>query len=110
MMTQKARAAVAADGRKIGLAIQRARKRRGWSQNLLGQHAGRNQSYISALERGQCRNPSIGFLRSLSMTLGVPLSDLLAEESPLKRNPMPTATEVLPPVISHVEDSVLVCA
>ena len=44
----------------------------------LASKSGIAQGYISALEAGEKKNPSIKILRSLAKALGVPVTELLA--------------------------------
>jgi transcriptional regulator with XRE-family HTH domain len=61
----------------FGTAVRHLREERGWSQEVLADHADLNRSYIGELERGQAI-PSLLTLKKLSNALGVSLSNLLA--------------------------------
>lgn len=48
--------------------IQRMRRARGWSQEVLAENCGIDRTYVSGIERG-LRNPSIGILKKLAAAL-----------------------------------------
>jgi XRE family transcriptional regulator of biofilm formation len=61
----------------IGQTVRRARRRRGLSQATLAVLARISQAYLSRLEAGIQRNPSIAVLKRLAKALGVPVAALL---------------------------------
>ncbi len=63
---------------RLGLNVQRLRRRKGWSQEALAFESGLHRTYISGIERG-VRNPTISILAQLAQSLGVLASELLAE-------------------------------
>jgi XRE family transcriptional regulator of biofilm formation len=62
---------------RIGTVISRLRERRDMSQAVLAKRARISQAYLSRLEAGIQKNPSIGVLKRLAKTLGVPVTALL---------------------------------
>lgn len=62
--------------RRVGLAVQRHRKARGWSQEELADQAGLHRTYVSGVERG-IRNPTVTVLEKLAGALGVKLGQLV---------------------------------
>lgn len=66
---------------RFGLAVQAARRERGWAQDELSEASGLERTYISGLERGR-RNPTLATLERIAAALGRPLADLIraAEE------------------------------
>src|SRR5271169_5972007 len=67
-------------------ALQRARKRRGLSQEALGFQSGYHRTYISLLERGKM-NPSLRTILSLSAALGMPAAALGSHDNLLRPGP-----------------------
>lgn len=60
----------------LGLRIKEQRKRRGWRQIDLAEHAGVNENYISDLETGK-KEICIRMLKKIASGLGVPISKLI---------------------------------
>lgn len=61
----------------IGEKIRALRKERGFSVNEFANQSRVSKSYISNIERGVQKNPSMIVLRKLALTLDVPLQELL---------------------------------
>ncbi|WP_394237821.1 helix-turn-helix domain-containing protein [Niallia oryzisoli] len=61
--------------------IKQLRKLRGYSINELSNKAGISKSYLSYIERGIQKNPSLHIISKLASTLGTTVEDLL-EENP----------------------------
>jgi transcriptional regulator with XRE-family HTH domain len=59
-----------------GARLQRARRRRSWTQAALARKVGVHVMTISRLERGD-RQPSMTLLQRLAKALGVPVTALL---------------------------------
>jgi transcriptional regulator with XRE-family HTH domain len=57
--------------------LRRLRKTKGLSQEDLAKKARVSQPYLSQLEAGTYRNPSIEVLQRLAKALGVPVTALL---------------------------------
>ena len=57
--------------------IRDLREARGMSQLELAKKADVAQGYISSLEAGEKKNPSITILKKLARALGVPVTELL---------------------------------
>lgn len=62
----------------FGKAVKAERENAGWSQELLGDYAGLDRTYVSGLERA-VRNPTLATMEKIASALGVPLSKLIAE-------------------------------
>jgi XRE family transcriptional regulator, master regulator for biofilm formation len=62
----------------IGSTVRRARRRARLSQAELARRARVAQPYLSRLEAGLQRNPSIAVLKRLAKALGAPMMRLLA--------------------------------
>ena len=62
----------------FGKAVRAERENAGWSQELLGDYAGLDRTYVSGLERAT-RNPTLLTMEKIAGALGVPLSKLIAE-------------------------------
>ena len=65
----------------IGNNIKKVREAKGLGLNQLAKLAGVNASYLSALERGEKKNPSTQLINKLSKALQVPGALLLRENS-----------------------------
>jgi XRE family aerobic/anaerobic benzoate catabolism transcriptional regulator len=65
----------------FGERIRAERARRGMSRKLLAHHAGISERYITQIESGK-GNISIVLLRHVAAALGLPLAQLVADESP----------------------------
>lgn len=61
--------------RRVGLAVQRHRKAKGWSQEELADQAGLHRTYVSGVERG-VRNPTVTVLEKLAGALSARIGDL----------------------------------
>ncbi|MFG6147951.1 helix-turn-helix domain-containing protein [Halobacillus sp. B23F22_1] len=62
----------------IGERIRKLRLGKGLSVNQFANLSGVSKSYISNIERGVQKNPSLSVMRKLANTLDVSLEDLLA--------------------------------
>jgi transcriptional regulator with XRE-family HTH domain len=62
--------------RRVGLAVQRLRTEKGWSQEMLAEEAGLHRTYVSGIERG-VRNPTLTVLEKVAKGLGAPVSRLV---------------------------------
>ncbi|MCI3988175.1 helix-turn-helix transcriptional regulator, partial [Bacillus vallismortis] len=60
----------------IGRIILLYRKIKGYSINQLSVESGVSKSYISKIDRGVNSNPSVQFLKIISVTLDVELTEL----------------------------------
>ena len=58
---------------KFGALVQRLRKRRNWSQEVLADEIGVDRSYISSLERG-LRNPTLRTIVEISILFEMDLT------------------------------------
>ncbi|MCP3031476.1 helix-turn-helix domain-containing protein [Halobacillus sp. A1] len=63
----------------IGERIRVLRLGRDLSVNQFASLSGVSKSYISNIERGVQKNPSLSVMRKLAATLDVPLEDLLTQ-------------------------------
>ena len=63
----------------IGDRIRALRRQRGWSQERLGERVGFSQSKISKIEQGDW--DSLSDLKLLAAALGVPIVELVKEET-----------------------------
>jgi len=57
--------------------VKRRRTELGMTQAALAQKVGVTKQYITMLERGKHRTPSLPTLRKLAKALGVPVTELL---------------------------------
>ena len=64
----------------IGERVKALRKRKGMSQEQLGEMVGFSQSKVSKIENGNC--DSLSDLKLLASALDVKLEDLVREDSP----------------------------
>ncbi len=62
---------------RLSAMLRRARAARGLTQLALAKKARVAQGYISSLEAGEKKNPSVAVVRKLAKALGVPVSQLL---------------------------------
>jgi transcriptional regulator with XRE-family HTH domain len=60
--------------KRVGLAIQRHRHQKGWSQEELAHDADIHQTYLREVENGK-RNPSILVLDRIASGLGVDIEE-----------------------------------
>ena len=67
-------------------ALQRARKQREMSQELLGFESGYQRTYISLLERGKM-NPSLRTILSIAAALKMPVAQLVRDVEQLLGSP-----------------------
>ncbi|MCC6609313.1 MAG: helix-turn-helix transcriptional regulator [Burkholderiales bacterium] len=65
---------------RLGERVREARARRGMTRKILAHDSGVSERYLAQLESGQ-GNSSILVLRQLAQALGLPLADLLRDES-----------------------------
>jgi len=61
----------------VGSRIQQTRKSKGWSQKELGDSAGLDRTYISAVEHGK-QNLTLGALKRLADALDVSIEALIS--------------------------------
>ncbi len=61
----------------VGRRLRRLRRRKGWSQARLAKRIGVSQPYLSQLERGADRNPTLKVLQRLAKALKIPIADLV---------------------------------
>lgn len=64
----------------LGLRMKQLRKERGLSLCRLADLANVSKSYLSQLERGMHRNPSLLILNKVARTLGIPVDSLLLSD------------------------------
>ncbi|MFE8697313.1 helix-turn-helix domain-containing protein [Cytobacillus sp. FJAT-53684] len=64
----------------VGMRIKRLRQELGYSINELSEKAGVSKSYLSYIERGIQRNPSLQVLSRLAKTLDTTMEDLLNQK------------------------------
>ncbi|WP_226581217.1 helix-turn-helix domain-containing protein [Halobacillus litoralis] len=64
----------------IGEKIRVLRTGKGYSVNEFAKRSGVSKSYISNIERGVQKNPSLIVMGKLAKTLGVPLEELLTHK------------------------------
>jgi len=57
--------------------IRELREERGLTQETIAKHAKVTKNYITMLERGQRKNPSLAILRRIAAALGVDVGRLL---------------------------------
>ena len=62
---------------RLGVTLKKLRNQRGLTQEDLGKRVGVSYAYISMLESGAKKNPSLALLKRLAKALGVPVTDLL---------------------------------
>lgn len=63
---------------RFGKRVRDLRRRRGWTQEQLGDRSGKHWTYIGGIERGT-RNPTIVVAEAIALALGVPIADLFKE-------------------------------
>ncbi|OGL26568.1 MAG: hypothetical protein A3G44_15680 [Candidatus Rokubacteria bacterium RIFCSPLOWO2_12_FULL_73_47] len=61
----------------LGATIRRLRRTRGLSQEELARAARVTREYVTMIERGARRNPSLAILGRVARALGVPVGELL---------------------------------
>ncbi|AIQ11465.1 helix-turn-helix domain-containing protein [Paenibacillus durus] len=64
----------------IGKKIQQLRKNKNYSLTELSERAGVAKSYLSSIERGIQRNPSIQFLEKVGLVLGITVEEFLQSD------------------------------
>ena len=62
---------------KLGDVLKGLRHKRGWTTEELAKKAKLTNPYISQLETGKRKNPSLVVLKRLAKALAVPVSELL---------------------------------
>ncbi len=62
----------------IGRRLRALREAKGWSQDDLARRAKLTKPYVSMLETGVRKQPSLPTLRRLAKALGVPITEVLA--------------------------------
>ncbi len=62
---------------KLGHALKALRQERGWTTEELAKKARLTNPYISQLETGKRKNPSLAVLKRLAKALRVPVTELL---------------------------------
>lgn len=62
--------------RRLGLAVQKLRGAKGWSQEQLAEEAGLHRTYISGIERG-IRNPTLTVLEKVAAALETTIGGLV---------------------------------
>ena len=62
----------------FGATVRQFREHKGWSQEMLAEHADLNRSYVGELERGQAI-ASLLTLDKLATAFGISLSHLLSQ-------------------------------
>jgi transcriptional regulator with XRE-family HTH domain len=62
---------------RVSTVLKQRRATRGWTQVEVAKRAGVTKFYISLLESGTRRNPSLPVRKRLAKALGVPLTKLL---------------------------------
>ena len=63
--------------RRLSTMLKELRAKRGLNQRDLAKMAGVTNPYITLLETGQRKNPSLAVLKRLAKALGVPVTTLL---------------------------------
>lgn len=64
---------------RFGKRVRDLRVQRGWTQEQLGEKAGKHWTYIGGIERGT-RNPTIEVVEAIAHALEVPIADLFHVE------------------------------
>ena len=62
----------------LGRRLRALREAKGWSQDDLARRAKLTKPYVSMLETGVRKQPSLPTLRRLAKALGVPITEVLA--------------------------------
>lgn len=60
----------------FGITVARLRKKKAWSQEVLGYESGLTRTYISLIERGEA-SPTLNTINELATTLGLDASQLV---------------------------------
>lgn len=64
--------------KEIGKTIRALRLKRGWSQDVFGDHSGLNRAHVGEIERGES-NVTIQTLKIIADTLGVKVHNLIGK-------------------------------
>ena len=64
-------------GKRIGKVLRTRREAKGRTQEDLAKRAKVARSYLTKLEAGHSKNPSLAVLQRLAKALGVPVTELL---------------------------------
>ena len=65
------------DEKRLGLVVQEARRRHGYTQQTLCQKSGLSYSTLAKIERGAIKSPSIFTIQQIAVTLGMSLDELM---------------------------------
>lgn len=82
----------------VGGRIQKIREEKGITQDQLGEKAGINAKYVSAIERGQ-KNLTVLTLQKIAKGLGVEIFELLI--FPAELDPKQQVTKAIESLIRH---------
>lgn len=63
--------------KRLSEVIKTLRTQRGLTQAQVARKAGVTKNYITMLERGERKNPSLDIMKKIARALGVPLTELL---------------------------------
>lgn len=63
--------------KRLSRVIKTLRQEKGLSQKALAKEVGVTDAYITMLESGKRKNPSLAVLQRLAKALGVPVAELL---------------------------------
>ena len=63
--------------KRLSRVIKTLRQEKGLSQKALAEQIGVTDAYITMLETGKRKNPSLDILKKLAKALGVPVTELL---------------------------------
>jgi transcriptional regulator with XRE-family HTH domain len=63
--------------KRLSRVIKTLREEKGLSQKALAKRVGVTDAYITMLETGKRKNPSLDILKKLAKALGVPVTELL---------------------------------
>jgi transcriptional regulator with XRE-family HTH domain len=63
--------------KRLSRVIKTLREEKGLSQKALAMRVGVTDAYITMLETGKRKNPSLDILKKLAKALGVPVTELL---------------------------------
>lgn len=91
----------------IGVVLKQLRERQGLTQDELARKAKLTKPYISQLESGVRRNPSVAAAKNLARALGVDVNDLLVDD---RREGLQLLLDfdadssALPPAFAHFKD------
>lgn len=65
------------DEKRLGLVVQEARRRHGYTQQTLCQKSGLSYSTLAKIERGAIKSPSVFTIQQIAATLGMSLDELM---------------------------------